>query len=316
KPTVCRQAVGLVQAELKLSQRQACRALGLSRSIMRYRSVRPVPTKLLEQLKALASRWPRRGYRYLWRLLRRDGHLVNHKRVYRLYQAEGLAVRTRRRKRLAATPRLVMPPPTRPNERWSMDFVSDVTESGRKLRVFAVVDDFTRRCVALEVDTSFSGGRLARILRSLGTGDALRPTLVSDNGPEFTSKAMDKWASANRVPLHVITPGKPVENAFVESFNGRLRDECLNTQWFADLEHARRVIAAWRDLPPGTGRIPEHPLHPAARAEALGGEPGGDARDGEDTTTVGVADTAGVPVEACELPERSFGGPDSARIPG
>jgi len=247
KPTVCRQAVGVVEAELKLSQRQACRALGVSRSSMRYRSVRPVPTKLLEELKALAGRWPRRGYRYLWMLLRRSGRRVNHKRIYRLYRAEGLAVRTKRRKRMAAAPRLVLQTATRPNERWSMDFVSDVTETGRRFRIFAVVDNFSRRCVALEVDTSFTGARLARVLRSLGAGDAHRPTLMSDNGPEFTSKAMDQWASSSRVPLHFIRPGKPVENAFIESFNGRLRDECLNTQWFADLDHARRVLSAWRD---------------------------------------------------------------------
>ena len=214
---------------------------------MRYQSVRPVPVELIEKLKALASRWPRRGYRYLWTLLRREGLQLNHKRVYRLYRSEGLTVRTKRRKRMAAAPRLVLPPATGPNQRWSMDFVSDATESGRRFRVFAVVDDFSRRCVALEVDTSFSGARLARVLSSLGAGDALRPMLVSDNGPEFTSNAMDKWAFAHDVKLHFIRPGKPTENAFVESFNGRLRHECLNAQWFSDLDHARRVITAWRD---------------------------------------------------------------------
>jgi putative transposase len=247
RPAVCRQAVGLVQAELKLSQRQACRALGVSRASVRYQSVRPIPTLLIEKLKALASRWPRRGYRYLWTLLRREGQCINHKRVYRLYRAEGLAVRTKRRKRMAAAPRLVLPPAARPNERWSMDFVSDVTEGGRRFRVFTVVDDFSRRAVATVVDTSFSGARLARILRELGAGDMHRPMLVSDNGPEFTSKAMDQWAFANKVQLHFIRPGKPTENAFIESFNGRLRDECLNSNWFADLDHARRVIDAWRN---------------------------------------------------------------------
>jgi putative transposase len=188
-----------------------------------------------------------RAYRYLWTLFRREGQPINHKRVCRLYRAEGVAVRTKRRKRMAAAPRLVLPPATRPKERWSMDFVSDVTDSGKRFRIFTIVDDFSRRAMATVVDTSFSGARLARILRELGVGDAHRPMLVSDNGPEFTTKAIDQWAFANKVQLHFIRPGKPTENAFIESFNGRLRDECLNSSWFADLDHARRVIEAWRN---------------------------------------------------------------------
>lgn len=245
-PAVCRQAVGLVQAELKVSQRLACRALGVSRASMRYRSVRPVPTELIEKLKTLASQRPRWGYRQLYRILRRAGEKVNHKRVYRLYRAEGLSVRTKRRKRMASAPRLVLPPPTRPNERWSMDFVSDVTSSGRRFRVFTLVDDFTRRCVALEVDTSLPGARIARLLSELGSRASLPATLVSDNGPEFTSKAMDQWAFSKKVTLHFIRPGKPTENAFIESFNGKFRNECLNTTWFSDLNHARRAIEEWR----------------------------------------------------------------------
>lgn len=124
-----------------------------------------------------------------------------------------------------------------------MDFVSDATEDGRLFRVFAVVDDFTRRCVALEVDTSFSGARLALLLGDLGAA----ATLVSDNGPEFISRALDQWAFANKVQLHFIRPGKPVENAHAESFNGKFQDECLNSTWFASLDHARQHIAAWRD---------------------------------------------------------------------
>lgn len=247
KPTARRQAVGWLQAEFNVSERKACRALGASRTSHRYESIKPAPTELLEKLRAHATARPRWGYRRLHLLLRRGGDLVNHKRVYRLYRAEGLSVRTKRRRRMAASPRTVLPPATRPNERWSMDFVSDVTESGRRFRVFTVVDDFTRKCVALEVDTSFSGERLARILRALGAGESVFPMLVSDNGPEFTSKAMDQWAFAKKVPLHFIRPGKPTENAYAESFNGKFRDECLNAQWFGDLDHARQLIAAWRD---------------------------------------------------------------------
>lgn len=248
RPAAYRQAVGWAQAEFDVSERRACRVLGTSRSSLRYISARPVPMELLEKLRALAQKRPRFGYRRLWQLLRRAGEVVNHKRVYRLYRAEGLSVRRKLRKRMAAAARKTeLPVVTRPNERWSMDFVSDATEMGRRFRVFAIVDDFTRKCVALEVDTSFSGARLARLLRELGAGDTHRPLLVSDNGPEFTSKALDQWAFNANIQLHFIRPGKPVENAYVESFNGKFRDECLNAQWFADLDDARRLIAAWRD---------------------------------------------------------------------
>jgi putative transposase len=128
-----------------------------------------------------------------------------------------------------------------------MDFVSDITVNGRRFRVFAIVDDFTRQCVALVVDTSFSGARLARILRELGEDVGLPQMIVCDNGPEFTSKALDQWAFASKVQLHFIRPGKPVENAYCESFNGKFRDECLNAQWFIDLNDAREKIDAWRN---------------------------------------------------------------------
>lgn len=246
KPAVCREAVGWAQQAYEVSERRACRVLGFERSSHRYESRKKSPLELIAKLRALAAKRPRFGYRRLHALLRRDGEKVNHKRVYRLYRAEGLSVRRKLRRRMAATVRTVLPPPTRPNERWSMDFVSDATSKGRKFRVFAIVDDFTRRCVALEVDTSFSGARLARMLRELGAGDT-RPMLVCDNGPEFTSKALDQWAFDAQVQLHHIRPGKPVENAYVESFNGKFRDECLNTQWFADIGEARRLISDWRN---------------------------------------------------------------------
>jgi putative transposase len=247
RPAVRREAVGLVQAELKLSQRKACRALGFSRTSARYQSHRPVPVELLAKLKAHAAKRPRFGYRRLHLLLVREGEQVNHKKVYRLYKQEGLSVRTKKRKRMVAVPREVLPPPTRPRERWSMDFLSDVTMNGRRFRVFAIVDDFTRKCVALIVDTSFTGARLARTLRELGASAGLPSMIVCDNGPEFTSKALDQWAFTAKVKLHFIRPGKPTENAFIESFNGKFRDECLNAQWFTDLDHARRDIDAWRD---------------------------------------------------------------------
>jgi putative transposase len=246
KPTDRRQAVGSIQASYEFSERRACRALGFSRSSHRYASRRQEPAELLERLRAHAASRPRFGYRRLHLLLRRDGEQVNHKRVYRLYCLEGLSVRTKRRKRMVAAPRTVLPPPTRPNQRWSMDFVSDVTEKSRRFRVLTLVDDFTRRCMALVVDTSFSGKRIGRVLDELAAVHRLPQTIVVDNGPEFTSNALDQWAYQRGAKLHFIRPGKPVENAYIESFNGKFRDECLNSNWFADLLHARSVIEAWR----------------------------------------------------------------------
>ena len=241
KPTARREAVGWAQQEFSVSERLACRALGVSRASHRYRSRRPVPSALIEKLKAHASRRPRWGY-----LLRREGVEVNHKRVYRLYRLEGMAVRTKRRRRMAASPRVALPAVSRPNERWSMDFLTDHTAGGRRFRVLTIVDGFSRRCPGFIVDTSISGARVGRFLEQLGEVHGLPRTLVVDNGPEFTSNALDRWAYANGVELHFIRPGKPIENAFAESFNGRVRDECLNTTWFADLDHARHVLEEWR----------------------------------------------------------------------
>lgn len=246
KPSACREAVGLIQAELKLSERMACRALGVSRGSMRYKSVRPVPTKLLNRLKELAGKYPRRGYRHLYRMLRREKVVINHKRVFRLYSLEGLSVRTKRRRRLSAGPRVPLTPASGPMQRWSMDFVSDVTMNGRRFRIFTLIDDFSRKAIATLVDTSFSGARLAREFDALREVHGLPQAIVCDNGPEFTSKALDVWAHERKVELHFIQPGKPTQNAFVESFNGRIRAECLNATHFTDLENARSVIEAWR----------------------------------------------------------------------
>jgi putative transposase len=188
KPSARRQAVGSVQASFSWSERRACRALGFSRSSHRYTARREEPRVLLDQLRAHAAARPRFGYRRLHLLLRREGVVVNHKRIYRLYRLEGLSVRTKRRKRMVAAPRTVLPAATRPNERWSMDFVSDVTESGRRFRVFAVVDDFSRRCVALVADTSFSGTRVSRILEEVGSVHRLPEMVVRDNGPESPAR--------------------------------------------------------------------------------------------------------------------------------
>jgi putative transposase len=246
RPTAYRQAVGLVMKEFDLSLRRACRALGFARSSWHYQSRRAVPAALLERLRALASKRPRWGYRMLHLMLRREGHAVNHKRVYRLCRQEGLTVRCKQRKRMAAIARTVLPAPSGPNERWSMDFLSDLTWSGRRFRIWAVVDDFTREFLALVVDTSIGGARVTRELDAIAAVRGLPRMIVMDNGPEFTGKALDGWAYRRGVKLHFIRPGKPVENAYVESPNGKFRNECLNQHWFIDLADARRIIEGWR----------------------------------------------------------------------
>jgi putative transposase len=202
--------------------------------------------ELRERLLALARERPRYGYRRLHVLLRREGYEINHKRIHRLYRHEGLMVRRRLRKRIAAGNRVPLPIPSRPNERWSIDFMSDQLADGRVFRTLNIVDDFSRECLAIEVDTSLSGSRVVRVLERLCAEHSRPRALVMDNGPELTSKALDAWAYRSGVDLRFIQPGKPVQNAYVESFNGKFRDECLNEHWLASLEEAREVIEEWR----------------------------------------------------------------------
>lgn len=241
-----RQVVGFVQDGFGVSQRRSCRVLSVARSTMQYRSVRGDDDALRTALVTLAAQRRRWGYRQLTRMLRRTGHVANHKRVYRLYRAEGLMVRRRKRKKLAAGTRIVLPPPTQANQRWSMDFMHDTLASGRTFRVLNIVDDHTREALAIEVDTSLSGARVVRVLERLARTRSLPTMIVCDNGPELTGKVLDAWAYERRVQLHFIRPGKPNENPFVESFNGRMRDECLNEHWFVDLADARAKIETWR----------------------------------------------------------------------
>jgi putative transposase len=244
-PAIRRMVVGHVMKALKVSQRRACRGIGVSRTVVRYESVREEPTQLVGTLRELAKERPRFGYRGLYRLLRRRGHHVNHKRVYRLYKREGLQVRTKRRKRFAASPRVEVPKPTKPNQVWSMDFVSDHLVSGRRFRILTVVDRFSRRCPGVLVETSIPGSGVARFLDELAVSAGYPEMITVDNGPEFISNALDQWATERGVKLQFSRPGKPVDNAFVEAFNGRLRDECLNASWFHSLDEARTVIKSW-----------------------------------------------------------------------
>jgi putative transposase len=229
-----------------MSARRACRLAGLWRSSWQYRSRRREPEGLRERIKELAAERPRFGYPRLHVLLRREGRLYNRKRIYRIYRDEKLQLRRKRRKRVASAPRRAIPLPDRPHVRWSMDFMSDSLRTGQRVRALNIVDDCTRVCTAVTVDTSIPGVRVARTLDEATTIYGTPSCIVVDNGPEFISRALDEWAYAHGVELHFIDPGKPNQNAFVESFNGKMRDECMNQHAFDDLGDARRKIEAWR----------------------------------------------------------------------
>jgi putative transposase len=228
------------------SERRACRLVALSRSRWQYRSVRSDDAVVRGRLRELATTKPRWGYQQLHVLLRREGHVINHKKVLRLYREEGLAVTRRRRRKHVATTRVPLPKPSGRTERWSMDFVSDALADGRPFRCFTLVDDFTRECPTIEVAHSLPAWRVIHALERVAAERGLPKSIVCDNGPEFAGKAMDRWAYEHGVVLQFIRPGKPVENAFCESFNGKLRDECLSANWFASLSDAQHVIERWR----------------------------------------------------------------------
>jgi putative transposase len=231
----------------KIGQRRACRALGFSRSTIRYRSRAKEQNPLRIRLRDLAGARVRWGYRRLHVLLQREGWKINHKRVYRLYKQEGLELRIhRRRKKRTATPRVPCPPAVAPNDRWSMDFLSDRLAHGRAFRVLTLVDNVTKVSPAIEADFSLTGRRVAEILDRAVARYGLPKAICVDNGPEFAGKELDAWAYRRGVKLCFSRLGKPTDNAFVESFNGRLRDECLNAHWLESLEEARAVLQAWR----------------------------------------------------------------------
>lgn len=247
-PAARRAAVSYFRDRYGISERSACRMASYSRSSYRRPSLRDEADEpLRERLMELATERPRFGYRRLHVMLRREGWEINRKRVYRVYRELGLAVRRKKRKRVAQANRLPRVVPIAPNIQWSIDFMRDTLSSGRAFRTLNVVDDATRECLAIEVDTSLSGARVGRVLDAVAAERGAYPSrVVLDNGPECTSKALDQWAYERGVELAFIRPGKPVENCFVESFNGRFRDECLNVHWFVSLRDARRRIEAWR----------------------------------------------------------------------
>lgn len=249
KPAQVRTVVAWARDAYGLGERRACRALGASRSSVRYESRRLSYEALRQRLRELAAVRVSWGYKRLHILLRREGWMVNQKLVYRLYTEERLALKRKRPKKTkSAAVREVRPVLTAENERWAMDFVHDVLSGGQTIRVLTVVDVFSRECVALVAQSSFRGEDVARILTEAGESRGKLPPLISvDNGTEFTSKALDHWAYWNRVKLDFSRPGKPTDNAHIEAFNGSLRRECLSQHWFMDLEEAQHILDQWRE---------------------------------------------------------------------
>ncbi len=268
-PAARRSAVAHAREVFGLSERRACLIVGVSRRVVRYRSRRPDDAPIRLRLRELAAERRRFGFRRLGILLAREGMAMNRKKLLRLYREEKLAVRRRTGRKRALGTRAPMALPLGPDQRWSLDFVSDAFTDGRRFRVLAVVDDFTRECLALVADTSLSGARVARELDALMVRRGRPRMVVSDNGTEFTSVAILRWSQDHCIQWHYIAPGKPTQNAFVESFNGKLRDECLNETLFTSVTHARAVLAAWR-----------HDYNHVRPHTALGGDtPAGAARE-------------------------------------
>ena len=245
KPASKKQVIKHLVIDFKLSERVACTLVGLSRTAYRYQLKKHADEELTQRMKALAIKYPRYGYLLLHSLLKAEGLVQNKKRTYRLYTQEGLQVCTKKRKKLQR-PRLVMDLPGQLNTRWSMDFVSDQLANGRRFRVLNVIDDYNREVIGQLVAVSISGQQVARFLEQLGETRAYPVHIVCDNGAEFTSKAMFFWSQSTLVRLSFIQPGKPMQNCFVESLNGKFRNECLNQHWFRTLEEARYEIEQWR----------------------------------------------------------------------
>jgi putative transposase len=230
-----------------LSISRSCNLCKISRTSYGYISKKTDDGLIIERLTELAQEKRRYGCRRLHELLRREGLVINHKKTERLYRKAGLSLRIKKRKKLSGALRLSLPTPSKSNQIWAMDFVSDSLASGRRFRCLNIIDLYTRECLKIVVDTSINGIRVTKTLEILREFHGLPETIVTDNGSEFTSKAMSIWCQANNVNIAFIRPGKPMENGFVESFNGKFRDECLNEQWFLSLNDAREKIEAWRE---------------------------------------------------------------------
>ena len=232
--------------EHKRSERRACSLLGVHRSMVRYSSTKENEELIAEQIKKIAYEKRRYGYRRIHIILKRTGKKINHKKVYRVYKKLGLKVLKRGGRKRALRIRKIEKPITRPNERWALDFVQDALWNGKKIRLLPVIDVFTRRCLGIVVDTALNGKKVIKALETLIADHGAPERILSDNGTEFTSNAVLKWCNDRKQGWEYIEPGKPYQNGNMESFNGRLRDECLNENWFTSLDHAKRLIENWR----------------------------------------------------------------------
>lgn len=236
-----------MQEKTQVSQRRACRLVGLSRTVLAYQPAsNTVNEALTERMIELAAVRRRFGYRRIHVLLRREGRHANHKRIFRLYQNADLAVPKRKRRRGVAVERQPLTLPEAPNQVWSMDFVMDALSNGRRIKCLNIVDDCSKEAVDIVVDHSITGHYVVRVLEQAARFRGLPAAIRTDQGPEFTGKALDQWAYRNGVELKLIQPGKPMQNGYVESFNGKFRDECLNEHWFVSLAQAQVIIGAWR----------------------------------------------------------------------
>lgn len=245
-PAARRNIVIHLKEGFQFSGRQACIIVGLCRSSCRYQAKPNNDTEIRSRLRELAEQRRKVGSPRLQTLLRREGRVINHKRTERLYKEEGLSLRLKKRKKRISHLRVVMDRPERINQHWSMDFVSDILYNGRRFRVLTIVDDLSKECPDLEVDHSLTGKRVARVLDRIAMTKGLPEIITVDNGPEFISKALDLWAFENNVKLRFIQPGKPTQNAYIEIFNGKFRDECLNDNVFVSLHSAQKIIETWR----------------------------------------------------------------------
>ncbi|MGY5337635.1 IS3 family transposase [Vibrio natriegens] len=242
-----RKAVKIIQKGTQLSERRACLLVGIQRASLRYQpQANREDDKLQARIKELALERRRFGYRRIHRLLKREGFDVNHKRVYRLYCELGLTVSKRRRRKSQCVEREPLLLPSVPNHTWSMDFVMDALSNGRRIKCLTIVDDYTKECLDIPVATGISGDEVVITLESIAAFRGYPEAIRTDQGPEFTGKALDQWAYQHGVILKLIQAGKPTQNAYIESFNGKFRDECLNEHWFRDLSHARDLISLWR----------------------------------------------------------------------
>ena len=248
KPTARRNAITYARDSYKVSLRKDCGLMNMHKSSFYYRAVPANDGPLRAALKEQAYTYRRWGCETLIDILRRDGWMDNHKRIERIYREEGLQVKRRRKRRTARWRGEPLEQPSGLNELWAMDFVSDQLAGGRRLRLLVVMDVHSRECLAIEADSSLTGSRVVRVLCRLAQQRGLPQRILTDNGPEFIGRAMDRWAFEHEVKLHFIEPGKPMQNGFVEGFNSTLRDQCLNEHWFMGLADAREIIEKWRRL--------------------------------------------------------------------